>query len=298
MVNQDFKYRVKENEVIIEKYRGESTQLEVPKMVEGLPVTEIADYAFHNCRGLQKVILPDSITTIGNHAFYDCRGLESLVASDAVRVIGDGAFKNCDLLNSIELYQRNGKISALRSILSEFSRELTVTLYYGEDADELGKTAKLVFPKFQLNYVENDPARIITQETFGSGVHYRECMTDTDIDYKKYDSVFRVGVAVDLLETTLFTALYRIMYPYQLMETAKEIYETFLTEQWEVLLKVLVEEEGRKEIRFLLENQIFTEDHLDALMEYARKQEKLELVSYFLSFKQKYYRKTSFDFEL
>lgn len=297
-MKQDMEYKVENNEMIVQKYNGTSSQIEIPSVVDGYPVTGIADYAFHNCRSVKKVILLDSIITIGNHAFYDCRSLESMVISDAIRSIGDGAFKNCYLLNSIELFHRNGRISVLRNILSEFSAELTVTLHYGRNAYEIGKTAKIIFPRFLYDYVENNSARIIRQETYGSGVHYRECMTGNDIDYKKYDSIFHVGMAVDMLETTLFIALYRIMYPYQLIDSAKENYKDFILEHWEVLMKLLVEEELRDEILSLLKENIISLEHLNRLMEYARRQQKLELVSYFLSYKQRNYLKKSITFDL
>lgn len=297
-MRQDIEYRKENNEIIVQKYNGTSSQIEIPSVIDGLPVTEIADYAFHNCRSLQKVIIPDSITTIGNHAFYDCRKLESMVASDAIHSIGDGAFKNCYSLKSIEIYLRNGKIAVVRNILSEFSSELTVTLHYGQNAYEIGKTAKIIFPKFLYDYVENNSARIIRQETYGSGVHYRECMTDHDIDYKKYDSIFHVGMAVDMLDTTLFIALYRIMYPYQLTNTVKENYGNFIREHFEVLMKLLVEDEMREEILCLIKENIISLEQLDYLMEYARRQQKLELVSYFLSYKQRNYIKKSMTFDL
>ncbi|HCL03085.1 MAG TPA: hypothetical protein DHW61_11875 [Lachnoclostridium phytofermentans] len=297
-MRQDIEFRKENNEIIVQKYNGTSSQIEIPSVIDGLPVTEIADYAFHNCRSLQKVIIPDSITTIGNHAFYDCRKLESMVASDAIYNIGDGAFKNCYLLKSIEIYLRTGKIAVVRNILSEFSSELTVTLHYGQNAYEIGKTSKIIFPKFLYDYVENNSARIIRQETYGSGVHYRECMTDHDIDYKKYDSIFHVGMAVDMLDTTLFIALYRIMYPYQLTNTVKENYGNFIREHFEVLMKLLVEDEMRNEILCLIKENIISLEQLDYLMEYARRQQKLELVSYFLSYKQRNYLKKSMTFDL
>ena len=94
-MRQDINYIKEGNEIFVQKYNGTSSQFEIPSAIEGLPVTKLEDYAFHNCRSLQKVILPDSITTIGNHAFYDCRKLESMVVFDSIHSIGDGAFKNC-----------------------------------------------------------------------------------------------------------------------------------------------------------------------------------------------------------
>ena len=62
----------------------------IPKIIDGKPVTVIADYSFpHN--GLTSVILPDSIITIGSGAF-GYNDLSSITIPSSVKTIKDAAF--------------------------------------------------------------------------------------------------------------------------------------------------------------------------------------------------------------
>lgn len=56
---------------------------------------------FANCKGLKKVIIPESVTTIGMGAFQRCSGLTSITLPNSLETIGDGAFQSCSGLTSI-----------------------------------------------------------------------------------------------------------------------------------------------------------------------------------------------------
>ncbi|MBN2161703.1 MAG: leucine-rich repeat domain-containing protein [Pontiellaceae bacterium] len=59
-------------------------------------ITNIARYAFQNCRNLKSVDLPETLTTIGEYAFYGT-GLESVVIPDSVTVLGAQVFSSSSL---------------------------------------------------------------------------------------------------------------------------------------------------------------------------------------------------------
>lgn len=121
--------------IIINGYKGERTEIEVPAKIGKSPVTAIGDKAFSpfqnrviskNGSLLQKitsVTLPDSITEIGEQAFDDCYSLrsvnipkgiteikkrafsstaiENIVLPDGLKTIGDYAFFRCGKLRSL-----------------------------------------------------------------------------------------------------------------------------------------------------------------------------------------------------
>ncbi len=75
----------------------------IPPEFEGVPVTEIGDYAFASCNQVTRIVIPDGVTTIGKEAFADCSSLESIHIADSVVSINEGAFKQCTSLVSVDL---------------------------------------------------------------------------------------------------------------------------------------------------------------------------------------------------
>ncbi|MBE5751742.1 MAG: leucine-rich repeat domain-containing protein [Clostridiales bacterium] len=67
----------------------------------GLPVTEIGDYAFEVGSYITSVKIPNTVTTIGGAAFRDCVDLVSVTIPDSVTTIGSSAFNNCYSLTNV-----------------------------------------------------------------------------------------------------------------------------------------------------------------------------------------------------
>ena len=83
------------------------TEILIPFIHEGLPVTRIVSYAFRNCDGLTSITIPDSVTSIGEYAFEDCTNLTSITIGNGVTGIDDAAFNGCSSLTSITVDESN-----------------------------------------------------------------------------------------------------------------------------------------------------------------------------------------------
>lgn len=75
VVPQGLEYQINGDTVIITRYTGDAAVLEIPVQIQNLPVTQIADRAFFECRNLENITIPDSVTDIGEWAFLNCYSL-------------------------------------------------------------------------------------------------------------------------------------------------------------------------------------------------------------------------------
>lgn len=71
------------------------------KVLLGNGITNIGNFAFHNCYSLTSITIPDSVANIGNGAFAECTSLTSLIIPNSVTSIGNYAFEDCTNLTSI-----------------------------------------------------------------------------------------------------------------------------------------------------------------------------------------------------
>ena len=86
--------------VIITKYTGSDTDIQIPAYIKERPVTSIGEQAFFN-RKLTGVTIPDSVTEIGWGAFM-MNQLTSVTIPDSVTEIGENAF-NRNQLTSVTI---------------------------------------------------------------------------------------------------------------------------------------------------------------------------------------------------
>lgn len=68
---------------------------EIRKATVKYGITSIGESAFHGCRGLTELTLPNSVTSIGESAFDSCRGLTELTLPNRVTSIEGYAFFDC-----------------------------------------------------------------------------------------------------------------------------------------------------------------------------------------------------------
>lgn len=288
-----FEYEISGRECTITKYLGSDTQeCKIPDTIDGCKVTSIAKYAFSGHSGLAFVRLPADLRTIGAHAFYNCRNLRHIALNDVLDDIGDGAFKNCAKVSRIEITRNTGSMKCLKALLEEMNQEILVMIHYRQ------KTSALIFPYYMHEYEENTPGRIINQITIGSGVHYRETVGGTDIDYVRYDRIFDVEKNIDVNESAWKVAYWRLRFPYALSDKDAQGYMKYLRERKYDTAAYLIKDEMYEELGVFLDLIIQTRDEVKAVIEGARIRGAIKAVGYLLEYEKKRWqvKKKSYDF--
>ena len=100
-------------------YTGTATEVYIPTVYEGLPVTSIERYAFYDCDSLTSITIGNSVTSIGNGAFENCSRLTSITIPDSVTSIENEAFSGCSGLTSITVARGNSVYHSAGNCLIE-----------------------------------------------------------------------------------------------------------------------------------------------------------------------------------
>ena len=121
---EKFRYVENEGKITITAYIDSATDVIIPAMINGKPVTAFTsgtfnhntwitsvtipdgvigiDYsAFSGCTGLTNITIPDSVTSIGDYALRDCSSLTNVTIPDSVTRIGRSAFLGCSSLTKV-----------------------------------------------------------------------------------------------------------------------------------------------------------------------------------------------------
>jgi DNA-directed RNA polymerase subunit RPC12/RpoP len=113
--NLEKEYKVESG--VLTRHNGEATNIKIPEgikkigkkvfagsMIESLEmsddVVEIDDYAFENCKYLNKIIFSKKLEVIGFQAFWNCEQLEELIFPDSLKIM-KSSFGNCNKLKTI-----------------------------------------------------------------------------------------------------------------------------------------------------------------------------------------------------
>lgn len=286
-------YGESNNQITIIGGLGNRSIIEIPECVDGLPVTAVERYAFADRLELAEVILPRTLTRIGAHAFYNCKNLRLVELHDGIREIEDGAFKNCYRLGEVKMYSHEAREGCIRNLLSDNIQEVTLSIEYDN-----GEWAKLLFPTFEDDYVENTPARIFQAVSYGSGGAYRQCMQVGMMDYRAFDGLFERSVREDRFEAALFNSVGRLMYPYRLFASARERYVNFLRENGERAALYYIGQGDVETLGFLCGLEVFDEGAAEAAVAEAARSGNPQLTGLFIDYKSRHFRAKRKSFDL
>lgn len=91
----DLSFEVAEDEMVITDCdHFASGTLIIPPVIDGFPVTTIADDAFDGCSRLESIQLPAGILSIGRNGFRRCLSLPSLTLPNSLISMGGSCFRH------------------------------------------------------------------------------------------------------------------------------------------------------------------------------------------------------------
>lgn len=249
---------------------------------------------FSHYSALKVIDLPKNIEIIEDYAFYRCLALEEIYLYAGIKRLGCGAFMGCKKLKKIVIKEVEDDIHFLTEMLYDFQYEVEVELYYLD-----GRFAKLIFPEYYEESVENTPARIIDIVFHGSGYKYRQCIRNRQMDYEKFDSIFTYAVAQEFTSTCIRIALNRLSTPIGLREAAKERYLAYLREQSKEAAKEICKDDNPEILEVLAKAGYFTEELLREFQDRASAFGRAEMASYLLNYRLEHFKpkKKVFDFD-
>ena len=203
---------------------------------------------------------------------YNCGCLKRLELYSTTLDWGTGVFTGCVNVKELVIHADESVRSCLKEILAELKHTLTVTY------DGAGK-AVLIFPEFFEEAVENTPARIISTQTHGMGIQYRNAFRNTQVNLKEYDKLFDMGKynidSIDLAEL----AVARLRCPYELGEAERAAYAGWLSENLETGAAYCLKREYPEDLRWLAETFVTEEGQMELLLREAERQDAPEIVS-------------------
>lgn len=253
-----FIYTRIKDEIRIDQIEDPEAVIYVPEQFEDCPVTELGSYVLAHS-AVEEIHLPPYVRKIGAYGFYECEQLKRIYCYSRVLDLGAGLFAGVPAVEYLDITEFPGERSCLKEMLAELRQTLRVQLHQMEDAvpatgnaaeeNEMPvpghavnkMDARLIFPEYYEDSVENTPARIVSIETHGCGHRYRYCFAGRVFQYRGYDELFPHVQVQEKEELVTELALGRLMYPRELSEKFREHYLDYVREHWKTAGKLLIQ---------------------------------------------------------
>lgn len=303
-----FLYEIQKGEAKISAAYGYDSIVEIPETIEGYPVTELLPYSFSSSNpniqkketeelmltgeNITQIFLPSALKKIGNYAFYNCRRLRKICLYSTVTDIGTGVFTGCGEIEELKIQIKEDTRSCLKEILSEIPNQMLV--WY---ESQRGK-AKLIFPEYFEEAIENTPARILLTQTHGCGHRYRYCFEQTKFLFREYDKLFSYVKRQEEEDLVIELALGRLYYPLELTEQAKKEYIGYIKEFLIQAAKIIIKREDANEIMWFAKEFLTEQGILDEVINSINQENNAIGLSILMDFRHKNFKGRIRKFEL
>lgn len=260
---------------------------------------------------VEEIVLPDSVRRIGRYCFYNCGQLHRLEFSGELADWGSGVFTGCHQIRRLRVRAEREAKLYLKDMLDELMEELEVDFVEALQTDAKAEAAqagqhkmrklyaRLWFPEFYEEGVENTPARILETHVHGSGIRYRNCFQGRKFDFGQYDVLFPHAVAQESAEFLARMVMGRLRLPCELSDKAKQQYTAYAKEHARELATLLLNEYDMEGIEWLL---LLTEGKnealIDHMMELASKKQLTEATGYLMNYRRLHARVRRRRYEL
>lgn len=227
---------------------------------------------------LRELTLPASLERVEDYALFNCAQLKKLCLHDGVRFWGGGALMNCRCLDTFHLTRVGEQGETLAYFADELSRELDVTI---RETD--GGEVRLIFPEYVEVYEENCPAHHFDYNIYGAGYPYHHCFRNKKLSLKEYDGLWREFLGVEHDEgCAVRLAWWRLRYPAELTERAREAYLSYLGSHVREAAAWLLEQRDLTGLHDLLQQTRPDRETLSAVCALARDKQAPEAVAMLL----------------
>ena len=227
-----------------------SETMHLPKELQKEYDERDTDILYHEFSGgfVNSITFPKSVEKIGNNAFYNCLELTDITMGSNIKEVGSDVFMNCRNLHKICILSDIKDVTGLRQVLSRISSEIEVTYM---KYDKI--TAKVLYPEYSESYDEIAPAHIFGRNIEGEGFRARQCFDGGRADMRQYDTIFPKASAEESVEVAGKIAMYRLMYPYMLNDSEKDLYMEYLENNKSEIVNLFIENKSIDEVEFMLE---------------------------------------------
>lgn len=265
----------------IQRCYGLDGRLLVPERIKNLPVRELSKYVLSEVvRGrdtppveldgepelkgeqVEELVLPASLEKVGAYGFYNCYRLKKLAFHSTTLDWGAGVFTGCTGIEGLDIRVHEGRKSCFKDILAELGQTLVVDYRDGNG----NMLAKLVFPEYFEDSVENTPARIIMREMHGCGHMYRYCFEETRFKVGEYDGLFRYMQVQERPALAVRLAVYRLFWPWGLSHNAKNAYWEYVGNHVREAAVGLLERDEAEILFWLAQAPFMNERALDEIV--------------------------------
>ncbi len=307
----EFLWREEAGEATIYRVYGSSPVVEIPKVLDGCPVTRIGAYCFSDRQRMpedgvhrtwsnemiesdrstvshmtelaggfvEKVILPDTLRHIGNAAFFNCRELREMELGGGSLTIGSDVFNNCTKFKKAVVRGKTSDSTGVKQLVTRISWDLEVSF----------QDAILLYPEYYETYDTIAPAHIFGLNIQGEGFRARQCFRGEAVDLAAYDEIFGKAQAEESVETLARMALNRLMTPVELTEERRQVYEGYVKHQEKEIVPVLVKKRQLERLEFVCRHKYVEGTTLDTATAQAIDQNWSEGAMQLLEWKKKYY---------